>query len=418
MKTRRFRLLTAGALLAAAMVVFALREPAPSPDERGEGGEHEKEAPLGPHGGRLLAEDDFAVEVTIFERGVPPEMRAYAFEHGKSVPPRDVELAVELGRLGGRVDRLTFRPEADYLVGNRVVKEPHSFDVTVVARRAGRTHSWRYESHEGRVRVAPEAVARSGIVVDNAGPATVRVRLPVYGRVVPNEDRLAHVVPRFPGVIREMRKRLGDPVRAGEALAVVESNESLRLYEVKSEIAGTVIRKHGAPGEVAGEDEEIYVVADLATVWVDLDVYRKDFSKLAVGQPVLLDAGPDVPRATAKIDYLSPFTTTETQTLLARAILPNPDGRWRPGLFVTGDVVVEEASVPVAVRAAALQSWREMEVVFVREGDLFEVQPVQTGRRDGDHVEVTSGLASGRQYVAEGSFVIKAEIGKSAAHDH
>ncbi len=419
MKTRRFLWLSVLALFSAALVVFALREPTPSPDEREGGPDHEEAAPRGPHGGRLLTEGDFAVELTIFERGVPPEMRAYAFDDGKPVSPSDFELAVQLGRLGGRVDRLEFRPEADYRVGDALVEEPHSFDVEVTARRGGRTYHWQYAAYEGRVRLAPEAVARSGIVVDGAGPATVRVRLPVYGRVVPNEDRLAHVVPRFPGVIREMRKHLGDPVRAGEALAVVESNESLRRYEVKSEIAGTVIRKHGAAGELAGEDEEIYVVADLSTVWVDLDVYRKDFSKLRVGQTVLLDAGPDVPAATAKVDYLSPFTTTETQTLLARAILKNPDGHWRPGLFVTGEVVVEEISVPVAVRASALQSWREMEVVFVREGDLFEVQPVQTGRKDGDHVEVTSGLAPGRQYVAEGSFVIKADIGKSAAtHDH
>jgi membrane fusion protein, heavy metal efflux system len=134
---------------------------------------------------------------------------------------------------------------------------------------------------------------------------------------------------------------------------------------------------------------------------------------------VRIEGGEDLREATATIEYLSPVGAAATQTLLARAILPNSDGRWWPGLFVSAEVVVEAAEVPVAVRAPALQRWRDGEVVFVREGEVFEAQPVRTGRRDRERVEVLEGLAPGREYVAEGSFVLKAEIGKSAAsHDH
>ena len=105
--------------------------------------------------------------------------------------------------------------------------------------------------------------------------------------------------------------------------------------------------------------------------------------------------------------------------MLARVELPNPDGAWRPGLFVTGDVIVEEGEVPVAVKAEALQTYRDWTVVFVREGDVFEVRPVELGRRDQTSVEILSGVESGQQYAASNSFVVKAELGKAgASHDH
>ena len=89
--------------------------------------------PRGPHGARLLSDDGLQVEMTIYETGVPPQFRVYPYDAAlKPIPPREVDLVVELHRLGGRVDRITFTPEADYLRGDAVVEEPHSFDVKVV----------------------------------------------------------------------------------------------------------------------------------------------------------------------------------------------------------------------------------------------------------------------------------------------
>ncbi|MBI4470281.1 MAG: hypothetical protein HY650_13265 [Acidobacteria bacterium] len=84
----------------------------------------------GPHGGRFLADGDVQLEVTIYETGVPPHFRVYPYDaNRKPIPPRDVQLTIELYRLGGRVDRIGFAPESDYLRGEAVVEEPHSFDV-------------------------------------------------------------------------------------------------------------------------------------------------------------------------------------------------------------------------------------------------------------------------------------------------
>jgi membrane fusion protein, heavy metal efflux system len=373
----------------------------------------------GPHGGRLLRHDDFALEVTIYERGVPPEFRIYAFEAGKPVVPVNVQLGITLRRFGARVDEIVFEPVDDYLRGTRTVDEPHSFDVSVVARHGGNTHRWEYPSYEGRVQLSPAAVTSSGIVIEPIAPGTIRTTVRANGRIAPNEDHLAHVIPRYPGVVTAVRKRLGDPVGAGEVLALVEGNETLQPYQVKSPLAGTVIAKDAVTGEFVGEGKPIYTVANLNTVWAELYVYPRDFALLQLGQAVSIEEGEGVPPGHGPLVYLSPFGAPGTQTLLARATIANAEGRWRPGLFVTGEILVGEAVVPTAIRATALQRFRDWDVVFLNVGDVFQAMPVVLGRRDAEWVEVLEGVEPGQHYAADNSFIIKAEIGKSgASHDH
>jgi membrane fusion protein, heavy metal efflux system len=383
------------------------------------GGEAAAEAVKGPHGGRLLSEGDFATEVTIFERGVPPEFRVFVYDKNKPIDPAEVKLTIELHRFGGRVDKIGFSKREDYLLGDQEIAEPHSFDVKVIAERRGKTYRWEYDSYEGRTTLTPEAVRNSGIVIETAGPAKIKTSIKVNGRVLPNEDRMAHVIPRYPGIVKQIRKRLGDAVAKDEVVAVVESNESLQSYDVKSSIAGTVLKKNITQGEFVKEGEAIYTVANLGTVWVDLNVHRKDFDKLKIGQAVTIFAGEGTTNAPGTVSYISPFSAEDTQTMLARVELPNPKGGWRPGLFVTGEIIVEEATVPLAVKASAVQTFRDWEVVFMQDGNVFEIAILEVGHRDAEWAEVVSGLNLGQKYVAENSFVIKADIGKSGAtHDH
>ncbi len=373
----------------------------------------------GPKGGRWLSDGDFALELTIFESGVPPEFRAFVYEREEPRDPAGVSLEVTLRRLGGRVDRIAFEPRGAYLLGDREVAEPHSFDVEIVVNEGGREHRFAYASYENRVTLTPEQIATAGIEVGVAGPATIREIVVLNGRIVPNEDALAHVMPRFPGVVRSVHKRLGDPVAQGDLLAVIESNESLHPYELRARQAGTVIDKNVAPGEFASSERELFAIADLASVWVDLDVYRRDFGRLRVGQGVRIDSGDGAVPAESTLSYLSPIGSVNTQTLLARVVLPNPDGSWRPGLFVSARVESASAEAPIAVVEAAVQRLRDWDVVFLAEDGVFEAQPVELGRRDGSHVEIVTGLSPGQRYVAVNSFVLKAEAGKSgASHDH
>ena len=272
---------------------------------------------------------------------------------------------------------------------------------------------------EGRVELTAAQLKNSEIVIEEAGPAKLRTKLRVFGKISPNEERLAHVMPRYPGIVRRVGKRLGDTVQKDDVLAVVQSNESLQDYEIKSDIAGTVVEKDVVVGESVGADKTIFIVVDLSTVWVDLNVYRQDFAKLRVGEKVLLEAAGVPEKVEGVISYISPFGAESTQTMLARAEVPNKSGMLRPGLFVSADVVLEEEEVDVAVKESALQTIEEKEIVFVQEGDSFEPRPIKLGRRDGDFVEIVSGILPGESYAAKNSFVLKAQIGKGeASHDH
>ena len=77
----------------------------------GEAVEHEVEK--GEHGGRMLRDDVFALELSIFETGVPPEFRVWATQDGKPLKPEDVDLQINLTRLGDKVDHIGFKPQGD-----------------------------------------------------------------------------------------------------------------------------------------------------------------------------------------------------------------------------------------------------------------------------------------------------------------
>jgi cobalt-zinc-cadmium efflux system membrane fusion protein len=388
--------------------------------EHGEHGEPDaKEFERGPHRGRMLRDGNFALELSIFETGVPPQFRAYLFDDGKPVPPGGAKVTVELHRLGSRVDSISFAPQGEFLLGNRTVEEPHSFDVKVLAEREGKAHRWEYSQVEGRVEMEQEAMQASGIVVEPAGPAVMQSVLSLNGKIIANEDRLAHIFARFPGMVKEVRAHLGETVKKGETLAIIESNESLEAYAVKSQIDGTIIRKHITVGETVGSEEELFAITDLGTVWADFSVYRQDFPRLRKGQKILVEAGEGSEPAASTLTYLSPIGTEHTQTMTARAALSNRSGQWPPGLFVKGKVVLQEYKVPVAVKLEALQTFRDWDVVFIHVGNTFEARPIEMGRRDAAWVEVLSGLEPGEKYVTQNSFAIKADIGKSgASHDH
>jgi len=140
---------------------------------------------------------------------------------------------------------------------------------------ASDAHDHDHEEGEGQEEVAGwfsiADFERSGVRLATAGPGEVDVGVDLPGEVRPNGDRIAHLGPRFPGIVREVRKEIGDRVHAGETLAVVES-ESLSPFALKAAFDGTVIDKHISPGETVTRDDTAFIVADLSTVWVTISI--------------------------------------------------------------------------------------------------------------------------------------------------
>jgi membrane fusion protein, heavy metal efflux system len=350
------------------------------------------------------------------------------------------------------------------------------------------------ERSEDMLRFTDSQIKEFGITTESAAAGTLRIDVVLPGEVVLNADRVAHVVPRVSGVVREVRKNLGDSVRRGEVMAVMESREladstaallaarqrvslaqssyeredqawrkkvspeqdyieaknklaeanielhtaeqKLRalgfsneyiaqlpgrkddgtiLYQIAAPFKGTVIEKHINIGEVLKDDSPAFLVADLSVVWVNLDVQQKDLPLVRVGQTASIGTGNEASNIVGHIQFLDPIATETNRTIHARIVVPNEDGRLRPGLFVTGRILAQSIRVPMLIPNDALVMVDGKMCLFVKFRDAFRSQPVTAGRTDGRYTEILQGLSPGQRYVAKGAFTLKSEMEKPEA---
>ena len=183
----------------------------------------EEAEPRGPNNGRLLVAGDFALELAVYETGAPPEFRAWVTEAGRPVAPGRVDLRVTLNRLGGAVDEHGFVAQGEFLRGDAVVYEPHSFVVTVDAGYEGRRHRWEYDSFEGRTRIDDEMATALGIRTMAAGSAVIEETVTIYGTIMPATDLVRDVSARFDGVLESV------PVMRANASAKGRRSRSWRV---------------------------------------------------------------------------------------------------------------------------------------------------------------------------------------------
>jgi membrane fusion protein, heavy metal efflux system len=193
----------------------------------GEGshGDHEHEGENGPNGGKILREGKLELEVVIFEKGGPPHFRVYPSSDHKPVDPQEVRVSVQTERLGDKTEVFHLKPGPEFLYSDRTIEEPHSFFMKVEAQWKGEKLDWEYSQYEGRLTLPDDLITVMGIRSDVAGPGTIRSSLELPGEIAFNADLVSHIVPRVPGVVMEAYKNLGDSVKVGEVLALIDSRE-------------------------------------------------------------------------------------------------------------------------------------------------------------------------------------------------
>jgi cobalt-zinc-cadmium efflux system membrane fusion protein len=349
---------------------------------------------------------------------------------------------------------------------------------------------------ESIVLLSDEQIRKFGIEVGAAGAGEFKVHISLPGQIVINTDRMVHIVPRVPGIVREVKKKLGDPVKKGEVMAVIEScdladakaaylasverfelakasfgreeklwkqkisseqeylnakqalvefqielrsskqkliamgfyneylakladgpDSFLTRFEVIAPFEGTIIQKHITLGEVIKDDTEIFVVADLRTVWVDLIVHQKDLAVIKKGQKAAISAQ-SCPETEGVIGYVGPVIDEKTRTALARIVLDNASGQLRPGTFITANVLVKKRNAEVVVAKSVLQDLDDKATVFIQDEHGFKPRLVTVGWSNDEYVEITSGLKPGEKVVTKNSFRLKAELQKDAGGGH
>lgn len=361
----------------------------------------------------------------------------------------------------------------------------------------GHGHGDEHADEEGVIHLTDDQVTAAGISVGQVSAGTLSRTVSVPGTVSANAERLAHVAAKVPGTISAISKNLGDWVKPGEIVALVESREiaeakseylaamradqlaqtvyqrektlwdkrispqqdfleaqaaletarirldlarqklvalglqdsevnglpkqpikDLRIQEIRAQISGQVIERKGVLGETVDANADILVVADLSTLWVQIDVPPTDIPFVQKGQKVFFSSS-NGDKAEGMVSFLSPVIDQETRSARAVAVLPNPDQHWRPGSYVTARIETDVQPAQMVAPREAIQTIGGEAVVFVRTSEGFEKREVVLGRTDDKVAEIVFGLDAGEMIAVGNSFVLKAELGKSEAeHSH
>lgn len=366
--------------------------------------------------------------------------------------------------------------------------------------------------HAELIQLTPEQLKAYGVKVAVAEGGQLKLQLSLPGEVAVNADRVGHVLPKLGGVVQQVTKNIGDGVRAGDLLVVLDSAElasakaeylaarervavaqanaererqlvdkglspkqdlinaenvvreleiqllaaeqalhalgiseeereqlasaphaALTRYEIRAPISGHILEKHVSIGEMVGSDDELFLIADLSTVWIDLNASQGELPSIREGQEVLVrfdpsaasdteerqPAQPGIPDAQGKVKYIDALIAEDTRKATVRLVLANPQGRWKPGMFVTGYLSTTQVAADVLVPLASVIKFEGQNTVFIQDDHGFVPRPVQLGRQSATQVEILDGLSVGDRYVTEGAYLVKAEVGKSeAGHGH
>lgn len=357
-----------------------------------------------------------------------------------------------------------------------------------------------HEEENTKVAIADKQIDQSKILVQPAQAGLLLTRLRVPGAIIPDRNRVGRVPSKVVGTVAELRKRLGESVRAGEVIAILDSREvadakseylaaivnfrlqdtlyqrektlwekrvsseqrllradatfreaqvrrdvakqklsalgvgeesiarlanageettGLERYEIKAPISGRIVDQFvdiGTPMGGEGQAHELYAIADLSKVWVELMVSPQDLPLIKEGQHLTIEG---TATSGGTIIFTSPVLNQDTRSARVIASLDNRDGAWRPGSFVNADIAVLESKADLVIPKAALQTIEGQARVFVRTAEGFESRKITVGDDDGKAVEVLSGLTAGEPIAVANTFLLKAELGKSEAeHDH
>jgi cobalt-zinc-cadmium efflux system membrane fusion protein len=273
-------------------------------------------------------------------------------------------------------------------------------------------------AHHDVVTMDEKTATELGVKTATVGAGVIRDAHEVQGLLTPIEGKHARVRGRYPGPVTSVRVSVGDVVKGGQTLAVVESNVSLTPYTITAPFAGTVLDVAAGPGDLAG-DQPLFEIADLSALWVDLHLFGADAQHITPGLVVEVTRLSDGAQAVTQLERILPGTATASQSTVARATVKNIDGQWRPGAAVRARVTVSQREATIVVPLAAIQEFEGNRVVFIHEGGTYTPRLVKLGQKDAANAEVLEGLKGGEEVVVEQSYLIKADLEKeSAAHEH
>lgn len=343
----------------------------------------------------------------------------------------------------------------------------------------------------GQVVLTAEELQTAGVKVESIQAQTMTDQVVLTATIRANQDRIAHVAPRVSARIVKVSANLGDSVKKGQTLALLDSielgeahsayrqaqsqlalaksdferaqrlkadeiipekdylrarsefekaratfqssSDKLRLldaahqeseqgpasiFSVFAPFAGTVIEKHAILGELAQPDKQIFIVADLSSLWIEANLFEKDLARVRIGAPATVSVAAYPGEVfKGKLTYISSTLDKETRAVPARVEVPNPDRRLKPEMFATAAIDTGGTAKALTLPQAAVLLVNGQPTAFVREAGGFEARVVELGDKVGDRVVVKSGLKEGEPVVTAGAYALKARLLKSQIGD-
>ncbi len=303
------------------------------------------------------------------------------------------------------------------LAGLEAELDPQNHEATAEDHAEHDEHAEHDLGTEGGIEVHGDMADEVGIQVYEASAGIIGRTSVFPAEIKLNRDRMAGVSPRYDSVVRQVFAEIGDEVKKGDLLASLENRETLAVYSVSAPLDGAIISKDLSVGETVEAGKVLYEVANLETVWADINIFPQYQHLIKKGMPVEFVAH-DGHSAQAVVKYISPIVSHETRTFTARCILKDAGEDFTPGVFVRARITTETADVVVRIERAAVQMIDGEPTVFVPDEHGYEPVTVGTGLADDHFIEITHGLEPGERYVAAGAFTLKAELITSGMDPH
>jgi len=230
---------------------------------------------------------------------------------------------------------------------------------------------------------------------------------------------------RAEAAVAEAEANLRGAEASLEALGVgVGRAGRLSHFTLTSPISGTVLERFAVRGQSVQPSQALFRIGNLSRLWLVAQAPERDAVRMRAGSSadITLAAIPGQ-KLRGTVEWVGREVDAHSRTVPVRIVLPNQDGRLKPGMFATAWISTgAQGEQVVAVPATALQRMDDQWVVFLPRGQgRFEVRPVERGRDLGSEVAIVSGLKPGERVVDEGAFVLRAEAEKGEGggeHQH
>ena len=185
-------------------------------------------------------------------------------------------------------------------------------------------------------------------------------------------------------------------------------------FPIYATVSGTVSEKLVAEGAAIKKGQPLFKIANLETVWASFDVYENQINRFKKGQEITIttNAAPNN-LYKSKVAFIDPILNTSTRTVTLRAVLPNKEGMFKPGMFVEGEIktINSKATEVIAIPSSAVLWTGKRSVVYLKatiNESVFEIRKITLGNKNGSTYEVLSGLKNGDEIVTNGTFTVDA----------